>query len=400
MAALPVLWPDVFPYMQTLHLGGRVIRAPGVSLVQLTIGLSAFTGAAIVQQYLRLVRMRARVQGEPLTRALGAVFSANRTRYAAHIVHVGTALMFLGFAGKPLVQHTDRVLAPGDVLRIGGVELQYHSLAYKRGADASAVQALILKREPGRAAAEVLTPGSLVYHESPDMPVNEVSIVRRLGRDLHVRLADQQGERITLKVAVHPLVSWLWLGFLVMVVGAVIGLINPRRSRPSRARVTLPVAGGRLALFLTGGVAAAWLLALGWFLAGSVPDTDTAAALSLWVVGAATVAAAAALVFTFLPTALAATAAPSAATTTVDGADGITARLVEELRQIEEDRALAKVSDADARALALPLRRDLAIVLATADAESRRDTLAASLTAAPREAGDDEERGNPEEEDR
>ena len=380
MIALPTFWSNVFPYMQTIRLGEQMYEAPGVSVVQLVIGLSAFTMAAVVQQYLRLARVRARVRAESLIGAMGAVFAANRARYAAHIVHVGAALMFLGFAGKPLVQHSDRVLAPGDLFRIGGVELQYHGLTFKRGADANAVQALVLKREPGHAQAEALTPGSLVYHESPGMPVNEVSIVRHLGRDVHVRLADQRGNRITLKVAVHPLVTWLWLGFVVMVIGAVIGLAGPRRRRRRPLMRGRPSQGSRLALFIVGGVSAVWLVALGYYLALTVPETQAWAGLAIWVVGAATVATATALVFTFLP------AAPDPAETDGDkalgaeGSDNNTVRLVDELRQIQDDRALRKITDKDARAMALPIRREVAIALATADAAARRDSLADSLT--------------------
>jgi len=380
MVGLPMFWEDVFPYMQTIRLGGRVIRAPGVSLVQLVIGLSAFTLAAVLQQYLRLVRVRARVRAESLLAAMGAVFTANRARYAAHIVHVGVALMFLGFAGKPLVQQNDRVLAPGDVLRVGGVELQYQSLAYRRGADAAAMQALILKREPGTALAETLAPGTLVYHESPGMPVNEVSIVRRLGRDVHVRLADQKGDQITLKVAVHPLVSWLWLGFLVMVIGAVIGLAGPHRRRRRSLPGEATSSGTRLALFILGGIAVAWLIALGIYLNARVPATETAAALFIWAVGAATLGAAAALFFTFLPTALAQKVGAGAEALGADASDATLVKLVDELRQIEEDRSLRKLTDAQARSMALPLRREVAIALATADAVARRDTLADTLT--------------------
>jgi hypothetical protein len=112
-------------------------------------------------------------------------------------------------------------------------------------------------------------------------------------------------------------------------------------------------------------------------------------------VGAATVAAAAALVFTFLPTALEPAGAPRE-TAGLGGTDAATAHLVQELRQIEEDRLLRKVPDEDARSMALPLRRDLAIALATADAEARRDTLAASLTGLVAAAAADE-RGDPQE---
>ncbi len=391
MIALPMLWENVFPYMRTIQLGGRVFRAPGVSLVQLAIGLSAFAIAAVLQQYLRLVRVRARVQRQSLLSSLGPVFAANRTRYAAHIVHVGTALMFLGFAGKPLMHHTDRVLAPGDVFHVAGVQLQYHSLVQRRGADASSLHAIVLKTEPGSTQTEVLMPGSLRYHESPNMPVNEVSIVRRLGRDVHVRLADQQGRNITLKVAVHPLVSWLWLGFMVMVIGALIGILGARRRRPRAPPVDKPSKLGRTALFITGSIAVIWLLGLGLLLAMKVPETETTAALAIWVVGAVTMGTAAALVFTFLPTAL----APDKNDEIGDGRsaarDAATNRLVAELRQIEEDRVLRKLTDGDAKKLAAPIRQELAVALATADAEARRESLAESLTQLDGDGEPDEE---------
>lgn len=411
MIGLPMFWSEVFPYMQTIHLGGRAFRAPGVSLVQLTIGLSAFTIAAVLQQYLRLVRVRARVRRESFVGTMGTVFAANRTRYAAHIVHIGTALMFLGFAGKPLVQQSDRVLDPGDVFRIGGVELQYHSLAYRRGADANAMQALILMREPGRSQAQVLTPGSLVYHEATSMPVNEVSILRRLGRDVHVRLADQKRDRITLKVAVHPLVSWLWLGFLVMVIGAVIGLAGPRGKRPRAPPGESGPRWSGLALYVMGGVAILWLLSLGYYLYVKVPGSETSAALSIWVVGAATVAAAAVLVFTFLPTAMQDTEAVAGAEGLPAGQDDTVQRMVDDLRQIEDDRALRKLTAADAHALALPIRQELAVALTTADAMARKhdltDTLAAleapvtdTDDAKDDDAKDDDKGGKDKEEDR
>ncbi len=126
-------------------------------------------------------------------------------------------------------------------------------------------------------------------------------------------------------------------------------------------------------------------MALGYYLAARVPETETAVALSIWVVGAAAVATAAVLVFTFLPAALDPAEAEEAGAGTgahkppaYEDVDGD--RLVQELRQIEEDRSLRKLTDKAAQAMALPVRRDLAIALATADAMERRDDLAESLT--------------------
>jgi hypothetical protein len=63
---------------------------------------------------------------------------------------------------------------------------------------------------------------------------------------VYVVLVDLEGDRAALKVFIHPLVSWIWIGGFVFVYGNALllwragpGLNVPRRSRESRTIANL-----------------------------------------------------------------------------------------------------------------------------------------------------------------
>lgn len=371
--AIPLLIPSAFPARKTVQLFGHSFHWPGLSLVQLAIGLSAFAVAAAAQQVWRLASTRARIASISRWRALAHVFVRHNVRHAAYLVHVGTALMFLGFSGHPLVTHGDRVLDPGDTYRIAGIELAYQQLAFHRGIDAEAVQALFLKRAPGDAFGDPVAPTVLSYYDNPAMPVNQAALIRGLGRDLHVRLSDYRNQRVSIKVAVHPLVSWIWIGFLVTVLGGVWAMASgslPRRTPPSRRPVRAP--------WLRWGIPAAglvWLTAVALTLSHGIAEGAHAAWISLFLTGAATFAAGGLILWAFAEWLPPGRATPAAILPSPTPRVSRRDLLVQEVLQIEQDEALGKLTPEDARPAIAALRGKLAVLLAT---EQARATLEGS----------------------
>jgi hypothetical protein len=80
----------------------------------------------------------------------------------------------------------------------------------------------------------ILSP-EMIFHRSYEQPVTEVAIRSTIVDDLYVILAgwDKQGIS-SFKVLVNPLVSWIWFGGCILVIG---GLISfwPGRKRPDLA---------------------------------------------------------------------------------------------------------------------------------------------------------------------
>ncbi|MDY0000062.1 MAG: cytochrome c-type biogenesis CcmF C-terminal domain-containing protein [Polyangia bacterium] len=368
--ALPLAFPDHFTSGQSVTVIGYGIWLPSVSLSQLCIGLVGLTLTAALQQLLVRARERSLVRGERLLHSVSRVVVSNRRRYAAHAVHIGAALMFLGFAGKPLGQHGDRVLEPGDQWRIGGMELQYGGLVQRQGAEAEALQAMVLIRELGQAEARSVVPYIKVFYENTAMPVNEPHILRGLGKDLHVRLADHQGSRVVLRVAVHPLVSWLWIGFGVMALGCLWGIWPCRNVGTQLNGPAFSRARQRKWKPAFHAVALAWVMALGTYLAFRTWQGKWSAAACLWGVGILVLGAAAVVFWAFLP--LLRRGEDWAQHAAHDGAWAYRERLLDELRSLRGAMARGELPADEARERAKLLRWELGKLLADEMARARR----------------------------
>jgi cytochrome c-type biogenesis protein CcmF len=71
-----------------------------------------------------------------------------------------------------------------------------------------------------------VTPGKFIYKRMPSSPTTEVAIHRSLRDDLYVVLGtvNADSKRATFQFHVNPLVSWIWIGTLILIFGASISL--------------------------------------------------------------------------------------------------------------------------------------------------------------------------------
>ena len=69
-----------------------------------------FCGASIGQEFFRGMMVRRRQTGsDPFTSMLGLMLSKRR-KYGGYIIHLGVAVLFLGFVGKAYEQQTDKTI--------------------------------------------------------------------------------------------------------------------------------------------------------------------------------------------------------------------------------------------------------------------------------------------------
>jgi cytochrome c-type biogenesis protein CcmF len=69
-------------------------------------------------------------------------------------------------------------------------------------------------------------PAKFIYQAQPDGPTTEVSMRRSLREDLYtvVGQIDPQSKRATFQFHVNPLVSWIWVGLLILMTGTITSL--------------------------------------------------------------------------------------------------------------------------------------------------------------------------------
>jgi cytochrome c-type biogenesis protein CcmF len=215
----------------------------------LTFGLCAFVAAQVVQELVRGAAIRSRSTGvEPVGALLGLI-GRNRRRYGGYIVHLGVAMMFLGFAGEGYKQETEVVMRRGQRVTVGSYTLRHDGITDRSDAQKRMLTAtLSVFDRDGKKRLGTVRPARWVYFKHEGQPTTEVDIRRSAREDLFVALGDFDFKQrtATFKVVINPLVNWIWLGFVLLTVGVIIALVPTRvgaRRVAARAAVVILALG-------------------------------------------------------------------------------------------------------------------------------------------------------------
>jgi cytochrome c-type biogenesis protein CcmF len=244
---------------------------------------AAFTIASVGGEFWRGVRTRRLASSEGIGTALTSIVRRNRRRYGGYVVHLGIAVVLLGVAASSAFSdQVDVRLAPGQTARVGNYQVKYvkpTSAVSNQKLDFGAV--LDVRRDGKRVA--VLRP-SRSYFPSLDArmgPIgrffggestSEVGLKAGLKRDVWTamqpdlrvlkpgiragnrQLADvgpkaqafaiaflagtyvRKAPPATFRLIVNPMVTWIWLGGLISLGGALIALWPSALA--SRRRIT------------------------------------------------------------------------------------------------------------------------------------------------------------------
>jgi len=204
----------------------------------LTYALAAFVVATVVQEFARGARARRALHGETGMTAFANLFRRNGRRYGGYVVHLGIVLVALAVAtSQARTVDAERTLAPGETLAVAGYEVRLEGVrSVVEPQRDSVVADLVIS---GNGASDRLHPALVAYPNSP-AAVGAPGIGAGLRDDLYTILAayDQRSlSWATIRIRVIPLVSWLWLGGLVIGIGAVIAALPAPRRRSARMPV-------------------------------------------------------------------------------------------------------------------------------------------------------------------
>ena len=157
---------------------------------------------------------------------------------------LGMAMAHLGFAavvlGAVVVsqenQERDLRMAVGDIETLGAYRFELMSLGQQPGPNYLADQAVFEVRHDQELIA-VLTPEKRRYFASGQI-MTEAAIDASLWRDLYIALGEPIGDQAwAVRLQYKPMVRWLWLGALMIGLGALITAFD-RRYRSQRSTVS------------------------------------------------------------------------------------------------------------------------------------------------------------------
>ena len=196
-----------------------------------------FSVVATIHDIARAAAARAQVSGAGMLTSFLEVVSANPRRYGGLVVHLGVLVICAGLVGSGLFRDVKTVaLEPGDTFSTGDYVVTFKGMESVKGPNYSARRASLSVSRHGVDLGSLDTEKR--SYPRGEMVTTEAAILTGFWEDLYVVLGGEAGNgRISLRAYRNPLVSWIWLGWMIMAVGAALALSARRPEQATRREV-------------------------------------------------------------------------------------------------------------------------------------------------------------------
>jgi cytochrome c-type biogenesis protein CcmF len=216
-------WPATTAAVALVGLLAAGVKSLPMLLV---VALGAAAAASALTEY-----------GRALRRNPASVL-VRRRRYGAYLAHVGVVIVAVGIAASQLgQQQRDVALSPGESVTVAGYTLTYTGSEQRESGDHKEVVAAM------RFGGQTLEPSRAVYAGLGGQALTHVAITTTPLADVYVVLAGIGDDgRASFHVFVNPLVTWIWAGGAVLILGVALGNLGAPDAELARRRVvvTLP----------------------------------------------------------------------------------------------------------------------------------------------------------------
>ena len=241
---MPVLWglillmaigPVVSWRKSDARALGRSLFKPAISALAITLALyvlgvrrwpavvgfatCSFAGIVTVLEIGRGVLSRMR-RGENLPVAVARLFGRGRRRYGGYLIHFGIVLLAIGVVGNVYNRQVETTVLQGETVEIGDFSLRFIGFETWSEPDVDAVAARFDVERDG-AVIGTVTPSRQIFRLREEQPMTIPSILNRPLEDVYVLLGgfDMDAGRASIRAHVNPLVSWVWIGLIVLILG-------------------------------------------------------------------------------------------------------------------------------------------------------------------------------------
>lgn len=205
----------------------------------ITFGLAGFVLATILEEFRKGVSARRRISGGSPVRALLDLFARNGRRYGGYVVHTGIVAIAVALAISGTWKTEREVtLRKGEQVKIAEYTVQFEDV-WGREESQRFVVGVTLKTWRGDRYLGEQQP-RMNFYQSSQQPIASPAVVTSLTKDLYLTLMafdSEEREHATIRVIVNPAVAWLWIGGLIVGIGALIAIWPHGRStyRPELA---------------------------------------------------------------------------------------------------------------------------------------------------------------------
>ena len=225
-AGAPVLralrWPAA---AAIVVLAGLLVAGVRSVPALLALPLSAAGAATIFSEYGRVLLKKP------------WIILRKRRRYGAYLAHLGLVVVVAGVAASHFgQQEKDVTLQPGQTVTVAGYTLTYTGSDQHQLQDHTDFVAVM------RFGDRTLEPSRATYAGLGGQALTHVAITTTPTADVYVVLAATGTDgSASFRVFVNPLVTWIWAGGAVIILGVVLGNVGERSAVPELARRRVPV---------------------------------------------------------------------------------------------------------------------------------------------------------------
>ena len=222
-----------------------VLGWPTNAWMLVTSAIVGFAAFLILGDIIRTL-LRPVFKGHDGLAGVWRTFRANSRRFAGLLTHLGMAMLVMGVAGSSLFgESKDVPLRPGESAEIGSYIVRLDSTEEVRHSNFEAIEAAVTVSTPGGRSFQ-LKPQRRQYDKSSQVNT-EVALRTGLRGDFYLILRGVSAEGQTVfSVLLEPLVAWIWIGSIVMTVGAGLCMVYraPWRGNTGEPQAE-PQAGGK-----------------------------------------------------------------------------------------------------------------------------------------------------------
>jgi cytochrome c-type biogenesis protein CcmF len=193
------------------------------NLALLGMLLGAWVGVSALAEV--MLRMR---QFGSVTQGLTKL---NASHYGMTLAHIGFAVLVIGVAmTKTYTEERDVRMQEGDTATLAGYQFTLVDVYDLDGPNYGGQAAELDVRKDGRYVTHLHAEKR--FYRIQRTIMTEAAVHARLSRDLYVSLGEElPGNAWALRIQVKPFVRWIWLGGLLMSLGALLALADKRYRR-------------------------------------------------------------------------------------------------------------------------------------------------------------------------
>lgn len=202
----------------------------GIQKAWAVIGYGVITLLLITHylEFYRGVKARRKMTHESVPVALYRLMTKNRRRYGGYIVHLGIAFIAMGIIGSQNYDHeTMKTIPIGESIEIDDYRINYDKLDQKSEGINDIVYADLTVFKNGKRLGNYEV--EKVFYGNWDQPSSEVALISSAKEDLYIILSAWEDDgRATFIVKVIPMMTWMWFGSFLIVVGSIFAVWNGR----------------------------------------------------------------------------------------------------------------------------------------------------------------------------